>query len=92
MLAEPAGRFVFITTWLPVGDTLASAVIVIVPRPKVNLLGSGTSVIESAEIAGLPMLIVSEFLITLIFTYTAVCAVANGNAEIASNPKLIKNP
>ena len=43
------------------GDTLASAVIVIVPRPNVNLLGSGTSVIESAEIAGLPILIVSVF-------------------------------
>ena len=63
-----------------------------VPRPRVNLFGSGTSVIESAEIAGLPIFIVSVFFTTCMFTSTAVCAVANGNADIASNPKLVKIP
>ena len=63
-----------------------------VPRPRANLFGLGTSVIESAVIAGLPIFIVSVFFTTLIFTSTAVCAVENGSADIASNPKLIVYP
>ena len=38
---------------------LESAVMVNVPRPRVNLFGLGISVMESAVIAGFPMLIES---------------------------------
>ena len=57
---------------------------------RVNLFGLGISVIESALIAGFPMLIESWLRTTITCTSPAVCAVANGSADIASNPKLIK--
>ena len=92
VLTLAAGRLVFNVTWLPVAVKLELAVIVNVPEPNVNLLGLGISVIESAVIEKLPIFMSSWLPLTTTCTSPAVCAVANGNAYIASNPKLINNP
>ena len=72
--------------------TLALPLIVKVPVPNVSLFGSTASTIESAIIPTLPILIVSAFPVTFIFTAPILVDVANGNADIASNPKLVNNP
>jgi len=76
----------------PVRLTLALPLIVKVPRPNASQFGSGSSTIESAIIPTLPIVIVSAFFVTFTFTEPMFVDVANGNADIASNPKLINNP
>jgi len=77
---------------IPVTLTLALPLIVKVPRPNVTYEPTTSSTIESAIIPTLPIVMVSAFSVTFIFTAPILVDVANGNVDIASNPKLINNP
>jgi hypothetical protein len=61
-----------------------------VPKPKVNGFAVKVSVTASATIPTLPIVIVNWLADTDTFTSESGPDVANGNADIASNPKLIK--
>ena len=75
---------------LAVTLTLAVPVMLKVPRPKVNGFAVKVSVTASAIIPTLPIVMVNAFLDTDTLTLLSGPDVANGNADIASNPKLIK--
>ena len=60
--------------------------------PNANAFGVKFSVTASAIIPTLPIVIVSQLPVTATDTSESGPDVANGNAAIASNPKLINNP
>jgi hypothetical protein len=72
--------------------TLASAVRVTLPIPKVRAFPVTVSTIESAVIPGFPILIVNSFLVAVIVTLLSGPAVENGNPANAANPNNIYNP
>jgi hypothetical protein len=62
------------------------------PNPKTSLFGLGISVIASAVIPGLPILIVNSFLVATIATLLSDPAVENGKLANAPIPNNIYNP
>ena len=73
----------------PVTSKLESPLIVRVPRPKVNAFPVTLLLTASAMIPTLPIVIVSPLPVVDTITSESGPDVANGNADIASNPKLI---
>ena len=72
--------------------TLASAVSVTAPDLKVNGSEPIITLAASPVTVGGPTDKVNALSLTLILTLPTNVVVANGNAAIASNPKLINNP
>ena len=72
--------------------TLASAVSVTAPDPIVNGSPDIITLAASPVAVGAPTDKVNALALTLILTLPTNVVVANGNADIASNPKLLNNP
>ena len=72
--------------------TLASAVSVTKPDPIVNGSHDIITLAASPVAVGVPTDKVNALALTLIVTLPSLPEAANGNADIASNPKLINNP